>query len=233
MAFSNGIDTFHTIEAVLAEQLTAALNNLIQGVACFRESEIEGIKTHILGISSTEDFAILQQIQKKAAELTNADLGELRFKATWQDEEKLEKAVQTFITDHIAVEGVNVAGIMATPRLSKEFAEWVIYASTTASLGASTPRSGPTTPRATPKRSPTAGTPRPLPASAPLAPTTSTGTTSAAVPFRTALGSSGVKLAEYSPGTPPTAIAAAAPPEAMPPGSPPIASGHCSRYWRW
>ena len=146
MAFSNGAQTFHTIEAVLAEQITAALSNLIQGVVLLGESTIEGIKTHILGISSTEDFAILQQIQKKAAGLTDKDLDELSFKATWQDEERLKKAVQTFITDHIAVEGVNVAGIMATPHLSEKFAEWAIYASTTASLGASTPRSGPRTP---------------------------------------------------------------------------------------
>lgn len=217
MAFSNNIHTFHTIEDVLAEQITAALSNLSQGVVLLKDPEIEGIKTHILGISSTEDSAILQQIQKKAAELTNADLGELRFKATWQDEEKLKKAVQTFITGHIAVEDVNVAGIMATSRLSNNFATWATYALETKSIGASTPRSGPSTPKAAPKLSPTAGTPRPSPAGAPPAPTTPTGTTSAVVPFCTALGSGGVTLTDYSPGTPPqpAAIAAAAP------GSPP------------
>lgn len=211
MAFSNGIHKFHTIEAVLAEQLTAALNNLIQGVACFRESEIEGIKTHIRGISSTEGFAILQQIQEKAAELTNADLGELRFKATWQDEEKLKEAVQTFINDHIAVEGVNVAGIMATSRLSNNFATWATYALETKSIGASTPRSGPTTPRATPKRSPTAGTPRPLPASAPFAPTTTPAATAIAAAVATPPSSPPHPGASKSPASAPTPAPASPP----------------------
>ena len=209
MTFSNGAQTFHTIEDVLAEQITAALSNLIQGVVLLGESTIEGIKTHILGISSTEDFAILQQIQKKAAGFTDTDLGELRSKATWQDATKLRAATQTFITDHIAVEGVNVAGIMATPRLSNNFAEWAIYAFETASLGASTPRSGPTTPRGAPKPSPTAGTPQPSPAGAPPAPTTPPAATAIAAAVAT------------PPSSPPHPGASKSPASTPAPASPP------------